>query len=488
MRIQNKATITVCIAIILSALALAFMSPDEFYIATPGLACLIMAIWLWMVLWDRDRKIPFFDMGMMCAIATLVYTIYPLVNFWADGLQFGALSDGRLQAYNISPVELGLFHWRHVLYLLFFVLIYAAFRGKGTIETGNVIPPSRPMAQTIFICFLALACFFYVLQLVTGVNFNTSYETDAFTNNLNAFANMPLLLLQICTKLNGISFIFKLALLLIVINRCKQKKWLIILFIWIMAEIIQTFVIKGSRTSLVLFLISAALLYHRMIKPFSMKFLSISGAALFVFFIFMGLYRTYTDLSSLQMDLSQVGGSIFSGSNEFQALLGTAYDVLQRKAEGAVLPWYLYINDFITIMPPQQLMPFEKISASEWYLRELGISGTGQGFMWGVITQSIAGLDWLELPVRGAILGYILACLHRWYLKHQSGFLETLFYVYLCINIYYTFRDTTFSVLANIAWEFIPFYILFKAGVAVLSRNHADTPGIKPSCSIIIRK
>ncbi|MEI8247276.1 MAG: hypothetical protein WCI51_15695 [Lentisphaerota bacterium] len=255
-----------------------------------------------------------------------------------------------------------------------------------------------------------------------------------------------------------------------------------------MAEIIQTFVIKGSRTSLVLFLISAALLYHRMIKPFSMKFLSISGAALFVFFIFMGLYRTYTDLSSLQMDLSQVGGSIFSGSNEFQALLGTAYDVLQRKAEGAVLPWYLYINDFITIMPPQQLMPFEKISASEWYLRELGISGTGQGFMWGVITQSIAGLDWLELPVRGAILGYILACLHRWYLKHQSGFLETLFYVYLCINIYYTFRDTTFSVLANIAWEFIPFYILFKAGVAVLSRNHADTPGIKPSCSIIIRK
>ena len=54
-------------------------------------------------------------------------------------------------------------------------------------------------------------------------------------------------------------------------------------------------------------------------------------------------------------------------------------------------------------------MPFEKVAASEWYLREIGMSGTGQGFMWGVISQSIVGLDWLELALRGAILGYILA-------------------------------------------------------------------------------
>lgn len=151
-----------------------------------------------------------------------------------------------------------------------------------------------------------------------------------------------------------------------------------------------------------------------------------------------------------------------SGTSEFQALLGTAYDVLQRKEAGAVLPWYLYINDFITILPPQQLLPFEKVRASEWYLRELGISGTGVGLMWGVISQSIVGLDWIELALRGAILGYILARFHRWYLKHQSEFVATLLYMFFCLKVYYTFRDTTFSLLANLVWEFIPFYLIMQ--------------------------
>ena len=141
------------------------------------------------------------------------------------------------------------------------------------------------------------------------------------------------------------------------------------------------------------------------------------------------------------------------------------------------MPWYLYINDLITILPPRQFMPFEKVAASEWYLREIGLSGTGLGLMWGVISQSIVGLDWLELGLRGAILGYILARLHCWYLKHQSGFLETLLYIFFCLKVYYTFRDTTFSLLANLVWEVIPFYILLRIGVAILSRKVDDQPG-----------
>ncbi len=190
---------------------------------------------------------------------------------------------------------------------------------------------------------------------------------------------------------------------------------------------------------------------------------------LFLFFIFMGLYRAYIGFDLLQEDLFKTDGNFLSGSNEFQALLGTAYDVLRRKDAGAYLPWYLYINDFSGILPPQQIMPFEKVAASEWYLREIGLSGTGLGFMWGVISQSIVGFDWIELALRGGILGFILAKIHRWYVKKQSGFLATLFYVYLCLRIYYTFRDTTFSLLAYVVWEVIPFYIILRATAAIFS-------------------
>jgi len=423
-----------------------------------------------MTLWDRDRRIPFIDAGMFCALATLIYTIYPLINFAVDGFQFGILSDNRLKGYNPSSEEMGIFHIRHVLYLFSFVLFYSVFRGKGVVEVGNMNPPSRSTKQVLVLFFLSLSAFFLILQLATGINYNSSYESEAFANNVTAFSKIPTFLLQISGKLGGILFLFKLGVLFIVVSRCSQKKWLIILFIWIALEIIQTFIIKGSRTGLVVFLISTALLYHRLIKPFSIKFLAISGATLFLFFIFLGLYRSYINITSLQSDLSQASGGIFSGNNEFQAIFGTEYDVFKRKEAGVHLPWYLYINDFISILPPQQMMPFEKVPASEWYLREIGLSKTGYGFMWGVITQSIIGLDWIELAIRGGILGYFLAGIHRWYLKRQSGFLETLLYIFLCIKVYYTFRDTTFILLANFVWEVIPFYIMLRLGKSILIR------------------
>lgn len=470
MRIQNRTIPVVLLAVLLGASALAFMTADECYVAVPGLACVVMVLWLWMRLWDRDQKIPFFDVGVFCALTTLAYTVYPLVNYWVDGLQFGLLSDSRLQSYRISPAELGFFHLRHVLYLFSFVVFYSVFRGRGAIEVGNVSSPSRSTRQAIILFFLILTGYFFLLGMLTGGIYSSPETYDErIAISASVASNMPLLLLQVSGKLGGILFVFKLALLCIVVSRCRQIKWLIILLVWVAAEIIQTVYIKGARTGLLLFLIATALLYHRMIKPLSMKFLITSGASLFIFFIFLGLYRAYIDFASLQTALSQADVGVFSRGNEFQALLGTAYDVLQRKIGGADLPWYLYINDFITILPPQQLMPFEKVSASEWYLRQIGLSGTGFGFMWGVISQSIVGLDWIELALRGALLGYILARFHRWYLKHQSGFLASLLYVFFCLKVYYTFRNTTFSLLANFVWEVIPFYILLLMGRAILS-------------------
>ena len=143
MRFQDRTTPVVILAIVFAIFALAFMTADERYVAAPGLACIIMVLWLWMTLWDRDEKIPFFDVGVFCALATLLYTVYPLVNYWVDGLQFGFLSDNRLRSYSPEPYELGFFHLRHVLYLFSFVVFYSVFRGRGTIKIGNVSTPNR---------------------------------------------------------------------------------------------------------------------------------------------------------------------------------------------------------------------------------------------------------------------------------------------------------------------------------------------------------
>ena len=407
MLIENRTIPTVLFLFFLFSFALLLMSGDERWVAAPVFACVAMVVWLWMSLWHRDQKIPFFDVGMFCALAILIYTVYPLINYWADGLQFGSLGDFRLRSYNISPSELGFFHLRHVLYLFSFVVCYSVFRGKGTMEMGNIISPNSSTKKVILFCFFLLTGYFFLLQAMTGLNYNTSYESDAFGKNVSAFASAPLILIQISSKLSPFLFLFKLALLLIVVSRCKEKKWLMILILWTAFEVFQTVYIKGARTGLILFVMAAGLFFHRIIKPLSMKFLTLTGISIFIFFIFLGFYRSYEDLSYMRANLSNSDSGIFSGNNEFQVLLGTEYDVFQRKSAGAVIPWYLHINDFIDVLPPQQLMPFEKIAARDWYIQEIGMSGTGLGLMWGVITQSIIGLDWLELPIRGAILGFI---------------------------------------------------------------------------------
>jgi hypothetical protein len=466
---QNRKILAVFFAFFLSVSALAFMTVNQYYVAAPALACGILMIWFWMTLWNRDHKIPFFDVGVFCALATFVYTVYPLIIYWVNGFQFGPLIDSRLNFYNITPAELGLFHLRHVLYLFSFIVFYSAFRGKGNIEVGNVISPSRNGRHVTIIFFILLTGCLFLLQLMIIANPTTNYGVGAYTKNLSALASFPLFLLQISRKLAGILFVFKLALLFIAVSRCRQKKWFIILLLWIAAEIIQAVYVKGSRTELVLFLMATALFYHRMIRLLTMKFLFISGLILLASFIFLGVYRSYSSVAEMQAHLSLPSTGILSMGNEFTALLGTAYDVNQQKAAGAYLPWYLYINDFISILPPQQIMPFEKVPASEWYLRMIGFSGTGLGFMWGVITQCIVGWDWLEIILRGAILGYILARLHRWYLKHQTEFLATLVYTFLCVKVYYTFRDTTGSLLTNLVWEIVPFYLVLCIGMVILS-------------------
>jgi len=471
---KSKTVPVIFTAIILSTCCLAMMAPDQRYIAGTIFTCSILVLWLWMKLWNNDKVIPFFDIGFFCAASTLLYIVYPLANYWADGFQFGILGDSRLQNFHILPKELFLFHLRHVLYLFSFVVMYSIFRGKKPICLTNIKLPKHSSQVAVFYTFLLLTAYFLIINILTGLNYNISYAPEEYQNNLSLFYSLPLLVVQISTKLAGILFLFKLACLFIVVSKCKQRKWYIVLIVWITAEIIQAITIKGSRTGLVLFLIATALYYHRLIKPLSIKFLVISGGSLLAAFIFMGVYRSFTDIADFHLQFSVNGLKLFSGNNEFQVLLGTAYDVLRLKNSGVHFPWYLYINDIINILPPQQLLPFEKIPASEWYLRQIGLSKTGIGLMWGVISQSIIGGDWIELALRGAILGYILAKIHRWYIKHQSEFIATLVYVYLCLRVYYTFRSTTLSLLTNLIWELIPFLILLKLGSTILSTRKID--------------
>jgi len=460
--------------------SLFFGDKEAMYVAAPLFSCALVMVWLTYTLWKKDGGVPFFDIGFICALATFVYSVVPLLDFWVTGLRFGLLSDGRLAYYDPSPSEMGMFHWRHVLYLATFAVTYSFYRSRLYIETGGVELPGKTTKYVLISLFCVLGVYFALFELVSGFRFNVAYSSEDFDKNVALISSIPLLATQISFKLYGIYFVVKLAILWVVIQQCRSRSWRIILWIWILYELIYAFQLGGARTGMALFLLAAALMYHRLIGPFSLRLAVPAGILLLALFTFMGILRQQANIAEMIQTTAGADGEFLSIGGEFSSLLGTAYDVYQRTAEGITeIPWYLYLNDFINILPPQQILPFEKVAASEWYLREVGLSGTGLGFMWGVITQSIVGLDWLEIALRGGILGFFLAKIHSWYARRREHFLTNIFYIYLCVMIYYTFRDTTGSIFSFVLWGFVPFFVLLRAGIAIfsLSRGHTHDMG-----------
>ena len=459
---QSRTIPVLVLAVLVFAILLCFCTPDERYVAAPAFACILAAFGLWMVLWDRDETLPLFDIGVFCATVTLVYSVYPLLNFYVDGLSFGVLSDARLQNYNPDAFELGAFHLRHVLYLFCFVITYAWFRGNTYRHCHNIDRPLPLLRKVTIFTFAIVNVYFIAMSLFANVSFNSSYTADIFESNFVRLLNTPLVIQQVSLKLLGVVLLIKMTLLALIFVEYGNVRWRLILWAWLGLELVMVLINKGARTNFIMFILAVILFYHRMIRPLSGKHLVFGALALFLFFNFLGMYREHYDFSSLMGHLDKAEAGFLSGNNEFQTLLGTSVDVLHMKESGVHIPWIVYFNDIVNILPPQQVMPFAKISAANWYLQQIGLDQTGYGFMWGVITQCIIGLDWLEIVLRASVLGLLLARVQHWYTRNQSSIIGTIFYAYLILKSHNSFRDTTFSILNCLVWEVLPFYILLR--------------------------
>ncbi len=446
------------VLLLLLCVCLFSLDTEARYVAAPLFSCIFIMAWITHELYMKDGGVPLLDIGFICAAATFVYSVVPLINFWIGGFKFGELSDPRLVSYSITPEEMGSFHWRHVLYLGSLAVSYVLFRKKAHIAVGNVEIVANSERNALFLMFVVFSAYFLILQAVTGFKMDVSYDSGAFLQNYTSLLAMPLILTQATSRLAEVFFMAKLAILFILIQKCRVNLWRNILVIWIVYEVGYAFIMQGARTGLVLFFMGAALMYHRLVAPLKLRYLVPCGLIFLAFFNFMGIYRSMTDVKEATSLLSESNENFLTVGGEFVWLLGTEYDVYRRVIfERVEPPWNVYLNDIIGILPPQQIMPFEKVSASEWYLQLRGISGQGEGLMWGVITQCIVGLDWIEIAFRGFILGFILAKIHKWYVKRQDLFLSNIIYIYLCLKVYYTFRDTTGALLVTIVWGLLPF-------------------------------
>lgn len=480
--IRNDGSPTIVWLILLACLASSvawFLSatPAERHVVLPAVAMANTAIWFWAILWLRDGAFPIFDVGSVCMAAVACYSLFPFLGFLLSGMKYSPLSARQLYALQPSPEEFGRFAWRYVCYGVAFAIAYCLARGRRPVPSGPLhAVPLRKLAAFA----LLLGCFhlgFLALAKFYGVDFNAKYEGTSLEAAASSYMGLPVFARQIVHNLQGVRFLLQVGLLVCLFDRWRSPAWRWALVAWIGATVVLGVLTGGQRTTMMLTLVAAALLYDRTVRPVSLKFLVPAGLAALLFFTVLGFIRGQGSFRENLMAfeyLQSVDVPVFSVSNEFQTIFAGSYDLFQMAENGAIgeIPWQVRFNELLMFVP-QQLLPFGKVDVQQWYT---GLSAHPQYFMYGPVAAAALGWDWVELAFRGGGLGLLLAWMHRWYVRRCDGFWSTLLYLFVILWSYYAIRATPAFIVYSVIFRFIPAFLLVALVERLITRPGGSNP------------
>jgi hypothetical protein len=439
-------------------------------VALPAIAIVNIAVWFLCTLWNRDRELPLFEVGTICVAFTALYSAYPLIAYLlSDGL-WTPTSDRRLTVWAPGFQELGTYAWGWVAYIAGLAGVYLVVRGRATAAGIRPRALSGPASIAIVWLFLALVAYFAGLWVWFGVTYNPSYHA-AQLGEVGLARDLPYLLQQISHNAWGILSILKLCGIAFLLQRWSSTRARTVLIAWLVGEMVATVLRMGARTDTVVLLLGTILLYHRIVRALDFKLIAIAAPALVCAALLFGFARDFVRGGS-----SIVSGSYWAASNEFQVLLGTAYDLHKRREIGILgaPPWQVHAADALRLVP-SQLLPVQKIEPADWYLEQIGITTPGVGMMFGVMGQAAIGYGTIELLVRGSLLGLLFALAHRAYARRARRFWVSMLYLYLCLWSYYTIRASSFYFVYVLVYRFIPTMLFVMVATDLVRRAARST-------------
>jgi len=448
-----------------SALWIGFSTALARAILLPALVMVDAAAIFFLVLYRRDRRLPVFEIGALWVFVVLVYSVYPLVNYYAAGLRWTIVSDNRLWAFDPGPEETGRFAWLYAICMIPFIVTYLIVRKRACVTGTSTAPVSRARVTAVVLSFIGCGLLLVAVARYFGISYDPSYE-DVAAERVATLTALPYLLQQVVHSVLSIRFLLLQIMLFIAMRHWRDWKYRVAIVLFFAFEIGSSLYVRGARTNLTLLGITFVLLYHRLVRPLTLKIALPAATVLLMAFNFIGLLRAGDYLDTMRnYDVPRL-----AAINEFQVVWGTSYDVYRRKQLGILgdVEWQLPFSDFYYLVP-SQLLPFEKIDVQSWYLQKTGYDG---GLMFGIVSQALVGFGWKQLLLEGIFLGYIAAKLHRWYVKRAQRFWPLILYLFCCIWTYYSVRQTSLAVLSFIEYQFVPTLIMVELVRLLLQRVH----------------
>jgi len=448
-----------------SALWVGFSAEPERAILLPALVMVDGVAVFFLVLYRRDRRLPVFEIGALWVFVALLYSVFPLMNYYVAGLHWTIVSDGRLWAYDAGPEETGHFAWFYVIYMIPFIVTYLFVRKRARVAGMSTTRVTRSRVTAVILAYIGCGLVLAAVARVYGITYDPSYA-DIAAGKVETLTALPYMLQQVVHLLIPIRFLLVQIMLFIAMQRWRDWKYRVAIALFFAFEIGRTVYVRGARTELVLLGITFVLLFHRLVRPLTLKIALPAATALLMAFNFLGLVREPGYMEYMRIyNIPRL-----AAINEFQVVWGTSFDIYKRQQLGTLppIPRQLPFSDFY-YMVPSQLLPFEKIDVQGWYL---SVSGYDGGLMFGAIAQGIIGFGWKHLLIQGIVLGYLAAKLHRWYARRAERFWPTIFYLFCCIWTYYSMRQSSLAVLSFIEYEFVPVLVTVELLSVLLRGAH----------------
>jgi hypothetical protein len=451
-----------------------------------GLAAVSGAFWI--CLSNRDQKSPLFELGSFCMLATVVYGAIPLVWYILSGAQFSPLSHQRLYLVNPTPDEFAAIGWMYVVYAATLAGGYLLLRDRGVapVQVPLLATQSQFLVLIFFFCGFQLA--FALLSLLYGVQSNVAYNNESLYTSYAAYSQLPLAARQIVDWAHAAAVVVNCAIVTILAARWRDRVWRAVLVGWIVLSIVIYLISPGGRFLLVSMIVTALLAYDRFVSRIRAGRAFAALAVLFAAFVVAGALRGGDSDS-----LASAGGellertddlkALFTISNEFQISYGSAIELKYLAAHGLLdpAPWQLCASELLMLVPAQ-LLPFEKVDPVLWYV---GATHDPDFFTYGVIAQSIMGLSWFEVVLRGLLVGVLLAVVHNWWVRSPASLWRNVFYIWLAVVSYYTVRNTSLYLITLVVLRFVPVVLAVQFCVwllrAVAAKARARSTGVGSS-------
>lgn len=452
---------------LLATVAVAFVTNDR---TLPVTLPLLAVLWVGILFYASLRGtagVASVEVGSVYAAVVMLYAVYPLVGYLANGLTYGIGNENRLYRYLPTPQEIGRTAWLYVGHLTVFSIGYRLVRGRVRFQP-QLRSVGRVRVQILLVLLASIAGYLLVLGKI--------YDLSAsdYAGSYLILSRLPLLVAQITNHLGGMRLILEVALLVVLFTRFKRFRWLIVV---LLAGVgFSTFQRLWSRTEFVLLAAAVVMLFHWLVRPVSERLIALAGATIVALFIVAGVLR-----GGLLESRYSAGWNVFAYSSEFESLLGNAYELDRLNREGAIgsLSAGFYLTDVLALVP-QQLSPVPKVSPADWYVNRFypESAEAGLGLAFGTIPESILAGGIPDLLLRGALLGALLAAVHRWVsTRGRAAFWPLVIYTWMTIQVYNCFRNTTFCLLGLFFWRVLPIVVVVEVLVALKKGRRERTVG-----------